>query len=320
MSYAIFEKFIFCICFGITLTSCHPKSCVLEPSVTFVPQKWNIDNLPSAFQKPSGAEFKYTWGKELYIGHAFARQFDLYRAITAYKRALILLPPDNIQRRNEIQYDIILCYYLGQKYQEVIEAFEESDLATISDDFTPFKDLLIILYDSYQKNSQFEKAERFLSILQKIDPETANRLILSESFEEGQLSYIENAAPYYQNSEEINAFICEYTQEAKSVRKAQTLNALIPGAGYLYVGQKKSAFTSFLINALFTAAAWQFFEHDNIAAGIITTSFEMGWYFGGINGAGLEAKEFNQRLYENKAKNFMVKHRLFPVLMLETTF
>ena len=95
---------------------------------------------------------------------------------------------------------------------------------------------------------------------------------------------------------------------------------LLPGAGYYYVGQKKAALTAFVINSLFTAAAYQFFAKGYPAAGFITLSFEAGWYFGGINGAGLAAKEYNERLYEVKAKDFMLKERLFPLLTFETSF
>ena len=78
--------------------------------------------------------------------------------------------------------------------------------------------------------------------------------------------------------------------------------------------------TSFMINASFIAASWYFFDHGNYGAGIITSSLEFGWYFGGINGAGLAAKEWNQHIYNIKGKELMIEMRLFPVLMLEASF
>ncbi len=115
-------------------------------------------------------------------------------------------------------------------------------------------------------------------------------------------------------------FFSEYCCKAKSVKKAQMLNAILPGAGYYYVGQKKSALTSFIINTLFTAAAYQLFDKGYFAGGLIVSSLELGWYLGGINGAGLEAKEYNQSIYNTMAKDTMAQNRLFPVLMFETTF
>ena len=42
-----------------------------------------------------------------------------------------------------------------------------------------------------------------------------------------------------------------YTENWKSPTKARWLNGILPGAGYSYIGQKQTALTSFLINALF---------------------------------------------------------------------
>ena len=95
---------------------------------------------------------------------------------------------------------------------------------------------------------------------------------------------------------------------------------ILPGAGYLYVGQKQSAVTAFLLNGLFIAAAVHFFCKWEIAAGVITTSFEAGWYFGGIYGAGESAKLYNERVYEDLAYPALNRNGLFPVLMLQYGF
>ena len=74
------------------------------------------------------------------------------------------------------------------------------------------------------------------------------------------------------------------------------------------------------MNALFITAAYQFFHKGYTAAGIITTSFETGWYFGGIYGASCAAQEYNRYLYDEMGEKLMVQERLFPVLMLHYTF
>ena len=104
-------------------------------------------------------------------------------------------------------------------------------------------------------------------------------------------------------------------------RKSGRLKVLYPrGAGYFYLGQKQSGITALLLNGLFIGASVYFFEDGNIPAGIIFTSFEAGWYFGGIYGAGLEAKYYNERLYESMATPMMHRERLFPILMLNYAF
>lgn len=285
----------------------------IEPVISLIPSLRNIDCLPSAFDKLTDLELKEDFGKELQIAMVFAKEFDLYRAITSYKRALILIPKNNLPRILQIEYSIIECYYLALKYQDVIDTFESSHLLDVKPTFEAFEQLLVMLYDSYLNLNFPEKASRLLHLMEKGCPETAKKLKGYVAIKDANFNEITNF-----NFED--SFLSEYRLEKKSVSKAKTLNAILPGAGYYYIGQKKSAITSFIVNSLFTAAAYQFFHRGYYAAGAITLSFEAGWYFGGINGAGLEAKEYNERLYENKAKSFMLKNRMFPILTFETTF
>lgn len=302
---------------GLFTACCCKESCEIEPCVTFSTPLHVIESLPSAFPDLTDEELKEDWAKELLIGNKFARENDLYRAITAYKRALILVPSHHIYRRQQIEYDIILSYYLGGKYQEAVEAFEVSSLVTISSQFLAFDNLLQILYDSYTNAGQFAKAEKVLELIQKVRPETSLKLQLAQNVLNADFYRLENAC--YSN-EGLTQFLAAYEDNAKSVRKAKTLNALLPGAGYYYIGQKNTAMTAFLVNSLFIAAAYYFFDQGNWGAGAITTSLEMGWYLGGINGAGLGAKEFNERLYEGLAKDYMIREHLFPVLTFQTSF
>jgi hypothetical protein len=244
---------------------------------------------------------------------------DLYRAITCFKRALFLLPQQN-DRRHEIEYGLFLAYYMGNKFQEAIDVFDTCGLLNIPLDFPALDELLITLYDAYQQVNQPENAYKILCLIASIDEEKSKALALGTAVIDTDFPIINQIAPTIPSGNTISTFIDDFQFRAKSVKKAQALNAFLPGAGYYYVGQKKSALTSFLINTLFIAATYQLFDRGYIAAGIITASLEAGWYFGGINGAGLEAKEFNERLYETLGKEALIKERLFPILMINKGF
>lgn len=304
----------------LVLSACGPKSTPIEPTITYVIPQHKLQRLPSAFPPLTDEEKKQDWAKELIIGNAFSRELDLYRAITAYKRAWLLIPCELKERRLEILYDIALSYYIGNKYQDVINTFEEGDLSEATPTFPAFNNLVVMLYDSYMKQKQCEKAEALFRIIETCSPETARDLTLYNDVLEGNICNVSYDIRGHPDCENLSTYLCSYELVAKSPRKAQVLNALLPGAGYYYVGQKKSALTSFLINALFTAAAYQFFHHGYYAAGAITASIEAGWYLGGINGAGLEAKEFNERLYEAMGRKMLADNGCFPVLMFETAF
>lgn len=292
---------------------CQKNSCLLEPAICLIPQKCMVDKLPSAFEPLTVEELEQDWGKELQIGDSFARDFDLYRAITAYRRAEILIPKNLIERKKQIQYDIILCYYLGNKYRDVIDTFENSLLMNAGPKFPAFDNLLMILYDSYEKEGICNKATIILELINKHSPETAEDLNLGTMITRGAIVEMECF-------ETGHLLMQEYANQALSVRKAQFLNAVLPGAGYYYVGQEKAALTSFIINALFIAASYQLYHRGYIAGGIIVTSLELGWYFGGINGAGLAAKEYNEQLYNILGKETMTCKRLFPILTFEHSF
>lgn len=309
----VIKKLILTCIIISSFLGCRPRNELIEPVISLTPSSRSVDCLPSAFDTLSSDELNADYGKELQIAMAFAKEFDLYRAITSYKRALILIPKNNRDRIQQIEYSIIECYYLGSKYQEVIDVFETSQLLEVKPNFQAFEQLLVMLYDSYYHLGLCEKASRLLHLMERGSPEMADKLKGYIAIKEANFQEIDNLG--FQDN-----FLDEYRCEKKSVSKAKTLNALMPGAGYYYIGQKKSAITSFIINTLFTAAAYQFFHKGNYAAGAITLSFEAGWYFGGINGAGLEAKEYNERLYESKAKSFMLKNRMFPILTFETSF
>lgn len=304
----------------LSLPSCYRVQDKIEPEFSYVVQDKYIRSLQTSFPPLDEYEKKQEWGKEYLIGVAFAKKLDLYRAVTAFKRSEILIPDDEYHRKQEVEYYIILSYYLGRRYDEALDTFEDSSLTIIDTKFPTYHDLLVILYECYSHTENPDKAKKILSLLQKQYPETAKQLDLSTSITSAELSTMKKKTYSPETKNDVNTLYSEYLASKKSVAAAQGLNALLPGAGYLYVGQKQSALTAFLLNGLFIAAAVHFFTHGHTAAGIITTSFEAGWYFGGIYGAGEATKLYNERLYEAKAFNAMNNNKLFPVFTLQYGF
>lgn len=302
----------------LILCSCSRVSEKLEPQVCYTVQDRYLKQLPAPFEPLNPLESGSDWGKEYLIGQHFARELDLYRAVTAFRRAEILAPSDLKERRLEMQYEILLCYYLGKRYEDVDTAFTNSELGNTDAQFPAYNDLLVILYDTYQQLCNPEKAEQILQLMQ--EPKIREGLELSTTLQQADLSTLRCWDCQSAFSPLVSEILACYDSEKKSIRTAQWLSAIIPGAGYFYVGQRQTGVTALLVNGLFITAAVQFFRHGYTAAGIITTSFEAGWYFGGIIGAGQEAKVYNERLYERCATPLMNKNGLFPVFMLQYAF
>lgn len=305
--------FALCLC-----TSCYHVPDKINPRLDYEVQEKHFSTLQSAFPPLSLEEANTPWGREVVIAHVFAEQLDLYRAISTYKRAEILV--DNAGRKLEIQYDILLCYFLAKRYDEAVAEFDRSPLASVDKTFPAYHDLLLMLFECYRELDWCERQERIMELIQKDYPETAEKLQISSALRDGNLDEIKTYADGFKNDSYLDNLLDTYYAQKKSVATAQTLNALLPGAGYLYIGQKTSAFTAFLLNGLFLFAASEFFLHGHNAAGIITTLFESGWYFGGIYGAGEEAKYYNERVYEKSASSILNDSKLFPVLMLDYGF
>lgn len=314
------KKLFFHICFSLFLTGCYRVPDRIDPQLKMVIQESYIHGLKSAFEPLQDEERKTEWGKEFIIAQGFAKEFDLYRAISNFKRAQFLIDSEDTSRKLEIQYDILLCYYLGGKYLELIETFEMSSLTNVDQTFAAFSDLLIILYESYRLLGDEVKSDRILSLLKEAYPKKGQTLEVSMALMKGDIPEIRKWGEEKPEFAYLSHMSQHYAHEKKSPPKAQLLNALLPGAGYFYIGQKRSAFTSFLLNTLFTYAAYQFFHRGYIAAGVITSSFEMGWYFGGIYGGGQGAKYYNEKLYEADTCQIMNKKKLYPVFTLEHAF
>lgn len=301
-------------------TGCTTSKHALTPNIRYDVTTTDIDRIPTAFEPLSREERETEWGKELFIGEFFAREMDLYRALTCFKRALILISDEEIERRQQIEYDIIQSYYFGEKYWDAIAFFEASSLTQPATTFPAVRDLLIMMYDSYEKTCQCEKADRIISLIDKGDAGLAAEIQLYTYLAAGDIPTSAAIAAQTPKSEPVNSFLWEYHSQKKSPQTAETLNAVLPGAGYYYVGQTRSAVTSFIINTLFIWATYKFISKGYVAAGLITASLETGWYLGGINGAGLAAHEYNTHLYNSLGKGTMIRNDLFPVLMFSTAF
>ncbi len=312
----------FAFILSLTMTSCSTYSYVLEPDITYIPQEQHISSLPSAFPELTSDEYAEDWGKELYIGQVLGSELDLYRSTTSFKRAQILLTDDADSLRDlQIDYGLFLGYYLGGRYQEALNVFENSDLPMVLVEFPAIQELLIALFDSYMKTEQYAKAFRTLELVDMYEDDLGTRLRVGDSIILGDLCTAQNLGYSLRwGSELVYELSRDYNCQKLSIGTAQALNAILPGAGYLYVGQKRAALTSLVLNTLFTAAAYSFFHKGYWAAGAITASLELGWYFGGINGAGLAAKTYNECRYNTLGKETMIRGQFFPVLLFQTAF
>ncbi|MEL7431655.1 MAG: tetratricopeptide repeat protein [Chlamydiota bacterium] len=297
-------------------TSCVHVQDTIAPELSLAVDKNHIQNLASAFTPLSEEEKQEDWAKEYLIGLRFAQNLDLYRAISTFKRSEVLADRYP-ERLRELSYFMIYCYYLGDRYQDAVTSFERSDLLNVDLSFPPHHDLLLVLLKSYMQVGHKERSEKIHQLLQKNYPETYQDVQISLALQTGNLPAL---ATFSKEKPYLNSLLKNFDTKKKSVAKAQCYNALLPGAGYFYLGQHKTAMTTFLFNTLFIYTSCHFFLDGNIAAGILSSFFEFGWYLGSIYGAGESAKYYNERLYEKSACKLAEEHRHTPTFMLRYGF
>lgn len=294
----------------VVFSSCQFISKDIAPELHYVINDHQLKNLPSPFPPLSKEEKQTPWGIEYQIAKSFAKNLDLYRAITAFKRSSIL-SPDNHNRKLEIDYQILLSYYFAKRYKEIEQIMEDSPLAQADESFPAFDDLLVILFDTQWNLGREENACRLLEFIETRNKKIYQSLLIGSLLREG-------------NSEKLSSLNIKeleiYTSLQKSSKKAAIFSALLPGSGYFYIGQTQTAITGFLLNILFIASIVSFFKRRLIALGIIFLSLEVGWYGGGIYGAAGQANLYNQRTFEEIVTPIMNKSGYFPIHQLRYAF
>lgn len=81
----------------------------------------------------------------------------------------------------------------------------------------------------------------------------------------------------------------------RSAGLAQSLSALVPGAGQAYAGQPRDGFRHLVFNAALIATVVSFARNDMIPAAYVTAAFALPFYVGNIIGAGETSRRHNRR-------------------------
>ncbi len=281
-----------------------------------------ITSLSRKFPKPSPSTL---WGQEILCGWIFAQECDFFRAITCFRKAIIYMDtveafdPSLNSLRIEAITGIISSYILQKKYDDVIQIWDKLSGTITLQNRKEAKWLLIMLVQALSSKQEYE--ERAISLANMLPIEDPDKIRLltylalrSQSFTPcTPLTPATADNPVLKQTKELFA---DWQQKKKNPTLAFSMNCIVPGSGYAYLGQNTTAFTSFTINVLFIGAMLEFMKAHQPMAAIITLGLEMGWWAGGSIGARLATHEYNHRLWLDMAKKFMRKEHLYPEAIL----
>lgn len=256
--------------------------------------------------------------KEYKIGEQLARDRDYSRAIHAFSRALALCPK-NFKDVQEIEYAIVFTHYLNKDYEKVIEFFETHSLLYTNEQFSHYHDLMILLHHSYEILKKTDKADLILKRLEAIPSEDLVKSRLYSALLRRDFKAIETYATH-ENKEWMLKLSQELFKNEKSKKLARVLNIIVPGMGYLYLGQKKTALSAFVLNTCLIFGTVQLFYQRYYTLGALTLFFEMGWYVGGIVGSAKASDQYNDALFSNYAEKVFFYENLDPNQQLKYAF
>ncbi|MGE0762182.1 MAG: hypothetical protein AB7N80_02775 [Bdellovibrionales bacterium] len=173
------------------------------------------------------------------------------------------------------KYNLILSFYQLTELQEVRDLTQELSTTNLGPDATFLRAIYLDENDSLK------------------DMATKNRALLwrSQSDRNEFKTALQTAPLISEQKSSLEKQLQKVPRRSPAM--ATGMNALLPGAGYAYVGAWQTAALSLALNALFLAAAIDFGNHDMHGAEVAAYSVFSVTYIGSIIGGHRAAKDFN---------------------------
>ena len=265
-------------------------------------------SLPPVFSAlhAEGNAILLTGDVQLRVADAFMEEGEYYRAITEYKKFLLLFPDSG--RADYASVRIGMAYYKGEEYRAAARSF-----SSMRDKYPESAHALPARYHegfSWWKLKEHEKARMMFEALAEDDPESgyapralaaASLVALDEDKPDNSRAGFKRFVDRYPghpgagNVKEALALLDRYQgRPQKSPVLAGFLSAVLPGSGYMYAEHYGDGVTAFLINGLFIAGAATGFHQENYAVGTIVAGIGLPFYFGNIYGSANAANKWNQ--------------------------
>jgi outer membrane protein assembly factor BamD (BamD/ComL family) len=242
---------------------------------------------------------------QLKIADAFMEEGEYYRAVTEYKKFLILFPDS--PRADYASFEIGMAYFKGEEYGAAARSF-----LAMRDKYPESAYSIQAVYlegSSQWKLKNYDRARVALESLVEENPDSeyAPRslvVICLAALDENKAEVSRQALtrfldrypehPGEENVKEAAVQLDRYQGlPEKSPELAGFLSAILPGAGYFYAEHYGDGITAFLINGLFIAGTVAAINQENYAVAGIVGGIGVPFYLGNIYGSANAAKKWN---------------------------
>ena len=242
---------------------------------------------------------------QLKVADAFMEDSEYYRAITEYKKFLILFPESD--KADYAFFKVGMAYYHGEEYESSAKALTSLSEKYPTSDYAPearyFEGL------GYWKLKKYQKARAALEGVAASYPDSkyaplalvANAMLaLDQDNVNASRQGMEKLIQTYPDdpgSLGVKEALRLLDQYQNLPRKSETLagimSAVVPGSGYIYAEHYGDGITAFIINALAIAGTITAVYHENYAVAGIVGGIGLPFYFGNIYGSANAAKKWN---------------------------
>jgi outer membrane protein assembly factor BamD (BamD/ComL family)/TM2 domain-containing membrane protein YozV len=247
----------------------------------------------------------FTGDVQLKIGDAFMQEGEYYRAVTEYKKFLILFPDS--AKADYASFGIAMAYFKGEEYGAAARSFlalrekyPESGYAIHAGYLEGYSQWKLKNYDRTraalealaEKYRESEYAPRSLVVicLAALDENKA------EVSRRALVRFLDRY-PGHPGEENVKEAIVELDRyqelPEKSPVLAGVMSAILPGSGYIYAEHYGDGITAFLINGLFIAGTITAIHQENYAVAGIVGGVGVPFYLGNIYGSANAAKKWN---------------------------
>jgi len=252
-----------------------------------------------------GEAVLWTGEVQLKIADAFMEEGEYYRAVTEYKKFLILFPDSG--KADYASFEIGMAYFKGEEYGAAARAFLAVREKYPESSYAVQAGYLEGISQWKMKNYDRVRVALESLVEQHPDSEYAPRSLVTiclAALDENKAEVSRQALkrfldrypghPDEENVKEAAALIDRYQElPEKSPVLAGVMSAILPGSGYIYAEHYGDGITAFFINGLFIAGTITAIHQENYAVAGIVGGVGLPFYLGNIYGSANAAKKWN---------------------------
>lgn len=244
------------------------------------------------------SSFSSNFDLEYTAAKCFLNDNLFYPSISSFKKAELISATS--EEKSKAIYSLIFTYFLAKKWDQLKTMYTQGVFEHLDKKAPYFRDGILMFYIAL-------KAENMPFVVQNLK----NYLYQDASLKTKLELYDAITQANFSNGG-FNDFFMFYKKHEKSQTLASFLNLIMPGAGYLYIGQIQTFITCFLALSLLVWGFYHAFKTRHFAQGFLIFSIFSGFYFGSILGAKLGAITYNQSLYRSIFDPVLKDNNLYP--------